>query len=587
MIPQSFIQELLSRVDIVDVVERYVKLRKAGSNYVACCPFHSEKTPSFSVSPAKQFYHCFGCGAHGSAISFVMQYTGMGFPDAVRELAAAAGLVVPEERNVGPRQGKERSASLNDVMARAARFYREQLKASPMAVDYLKRRGLTGEIAARFGIGYAPDGWQNLDRVFPEYRAPELSECGLVIDNEQGRRYDRFRDRVMFPILDGRGQVIGFGGRIISAGEPKYLNSPETPLFDKGRELYGLFQAAAAIRASGAAIVVEGYMDVVALAQHGIANAVATLGTATTSHHVHKLLRLADRVVFCFDGDNAGRKAAWRALEASLDQLADNKAVAFMFLPAEHDPDSFVREVGREEFDRLAGRALPLSDFLLRHLKADIDLASAEGRSRIVHEAKGLLARVTAPVLRLQMVRGVADAARISTAEVEALCGLKPLVRQAALPRSVPRHGPPPISRSLLKIALQKPGWAPGLPLEYIPADREGGVLLRLCAAVDHGELPAGDLGTVIEFFRGSADERLLAEVVSEITDENLDEEALETVFNDALDRLRFAGLAEEIKTLTAKERASGLSGDERLRLAQLLSQKHGITGPASGPGLG
>jgi DNA primase len=586
LIPQSFIQELLARVDIVDVVERYVKLKKAGANYVACCPFHSEKTPSFSVSPSKQFYHCFGCGAHGSAISFVMQYTGMGFPDAVRELASAAGMVVPEQRSAGPRQDKEHGASLAEIMARAARFYRDQLKAGAVAVDYLKRRGLTGEIAARFGIGYAPAGWQNLDQVFADYRAPELLECGLVIENEQGRRYDRFRDRVMFPILDGRGQVIGFGGRILAAGEPKYLNSPETPLFDKGRELYGLFQAAAAIRASGAAIVVEGYMDVVALAQYGIANAVATLGTATTSHHVHKLLRLADRVVFCFDGDAAGRKAAWRALEASLEQLADNKAAAFMFLPPEHDPDSFVRECGRDEFDRLAGRALPLSEFMLRHLKSDVDLTSAEGRSRIVHEAKGLLARVSAPVLRLQMVRGVAEAARISPSEVEALCGLKPLVRQSAASRPLARRGPPPLSRTLLKIALQKPGWAPSLPVESVPADREGDLLSRLCTAVDHGELPAADLGTVLEFFRGSADEPLLNEVVAEITDESLDEEAMEAVFNDAVDRLRRAGLAEEIKILTAKERASGLSAEERLRLTQLLVQKQGIASPAAEPGL-
>ncbi|MGB0126225.1 MAG: DNA primase, partial [Rhodocyclaceae bacterium] len=509
------------------------------------------------------------------------------FVDAVHELASALGMAVPQERSLAPGLDKEHGISLAEVMGRAAKFYREQLKASLTAVDYLKRRGLTGEIAARFGIGYAPDGWQNLDQVFADYRAQELLECGLVIENEQGRRYDRFRDRVMFPILDGRGNVIGFGGRIIGAGEPKYLNSPETPLFDKGRELYGLFQAGAAIRATGAAVVVEGYMDVVALAQHGIANAVATLGTATTSHHVHKLLRLADRVVFCFDGDSAGRKAAWRALESSLDQLADNKSVTFMFLPPEHDPDSFVRELGREEFDRLAARALPLSDFMLRHLKSDIDVASAEGRSHIVHEAKGLLSRVNAPVLRLQMVRGVAELARISPAEVEALCGLKPLVRQALPFRSVPRQGPPPISRTLLKIALQKPGWAPGLPLEYIPADREGSLLQSLCAAVDHGDLPAGDLGTVLEFFRGSADEPLLDEVVTEITDENLDEEALETVFNDALERLRRASLGEEIKTLTAKERSSGLSADERLRLAQLLSQKHGIVGSASGPGLG
>ncbi len=290
MIPQSFIQELLSRVNIVDVVERYVKLKKAGANYVACCPFHTEKTPSFSVSPSKQFYHCFGCGAHGSAIGFVMAYAGLGFVDAVHELAAAAGMPVPVQRREEKAHKAEDGVSLTDVMARAARFYREQLKRSPRAIAYLKGRGLTGEIAARFGIGYAPDGWQNLEQAFPDYRAPQLLETGLVVENEQGRRYDRFRDRIVFPIVDGRGNVIGFGGRVIDTEKaadgtpagPKYLNSPETPLFEKGRELYGLPQARDSIRAHDTVIVVEGYMDVVALAQHGVGGAVATLGTATT-----------------------------------------------------------------------------------------------------------------------------------------------------------------------------------------------------------------------------------------------------------------------------------------------------------------
>lgn len=284
MIPESFVQDLLARIDIVDVVERYVPLKKAGANYSACCPFHSEKTPSFTVSPSKQFYHCFGCGAHGSAIGFLMQHAGIGFIEAIEDLASAAGMQVPHEER--SRAERAKKAPLTELMARAMHFYREQLKAAPKAVDYLKGRGLTGEIAAKFGLGYAPDDWQGLQQTFPDYNDPALVECGLIIVNEQGRRYDRFRDRVMFPILDQRGNVIGFGGRVIGPGEPKYLNSPETPLFEKGRELYGLTQARQAIRDSDTVIVVEGYMDVVALAQHGIGNAVATLGTACTPTHV-------------------------------------------------------------------------------------------------------------------------------------------------------------------------------------------------------------------------------------------------------------------------------------------------------------
>lgn len=593
MIPQSFIQDLLSRIDIVDVVERYVKLKKAGANYVACCPFHSEKTPSFSVSASKQFYHCFGCGAHGSAIGFVMQYAGLGFVDSVRELASAAGIQVPEQRSEERVQAAQRNPSLTELMATAAKFYREQLKSSPSAIDYLRGRGLTGEIAARFGIGYAPDGWQNLDRVFPDYQAAELLEVGLVIESDQGRRYDRFRDRIMFPILDGRGNVIGFGGRVIGAGEPKYLNSPETPLFEKGRELYGLLQAREAIRVSDTVIVVEGYMDVVALAQHGIGNAVATLGTATTGYHTHKLLRQANRVVFCFDGDAAGRKAAWRALDASLEEASDNKALAFMFLPGGHDPDSYVREAGAERFRAEVVRAGSATDFLIQELRARPDLGTREGRSRLLHDIKPIVARVRAPQLRAQLADAgmrLAGLVPNSPREAEAQLGLPALVQSGVsntrlrtnVARASPRRAPQSIARTLLKIVLQKPGWAPGLPHEQMPSDGEGAALLAMCAAVDHGELPAGGLGTVLEFFRGGPHEPLLDEVVSEIASENFDEAAMEAVFNDALEQLRRIGLSQEIAALNAKERAEGLSADERRHLAQLLSQKQSARTQAS-----
>src|SRR5574340_145630 len=399
MIPQSFIQDLLNRRDIVEVVQRYIPLKKAGANYVACCPFHSEKSPSFTVSPTKQFYHCFGCGAHGTAVGFVMEHQGIGFVETVQELARSIGMQPPQQNAVG---GTVRGApELADVLERAARYDRDQLKHSPAAIDYLKQRGLTGEIAARFGLGYAPDGWQNLAAVFPDSQAKELPATGLVIENESGKRYDRFRDRIMFPIQIPRGRVIGFGGRVLGRGEPKYLNSPETPLFEKGRELYGLFQARTAIHSAGRVLVVEGYLDVVALAQHGIDYAVATLGTATTPVHVQTLLRHSDDIVFCFDGDAAGRRAAWRALENSLAQVADGKRLSFLFLPEGEDPDSYVRKAGREGFEQLLRQALPLSEFLLRELSARADLQSQEGRARFLQGAQPLLRQIAAPALAL------------------------------------------------------------------------------------------------------------------------------------------------------------------------------------------
>ncbi|HEX7954121.1 MAG TPA: DNA primase, partial [Burkholderiales bacterium] len=347
MIPQSFIQDLLNRVDIVDVVESYVPLKRSGSNYAARCPFHSEKSPSFTVSPTKQFYHCFGCGAHGTAVGFLMEYGGMGFVDAVKDLAQGIGMKVPEEpRSESAQRKAEQGETLHEVLLRAAQHYRNQLKDAPQAIAYLKKRGLSGDIAKRFGIGYVPDEWQNLATAFSDYDGPMLAAAGLVKSKDDGKRYDVFRSRIMFPIVDVRGNVIGFGGRVLGDGEPKSLNSPETPVFEKGRELYGLYQARRAIRDAGRVVVVEGYMDVVALAQSGVEYAVATLGTATTPLHVQKLLRQADEIVFSFDGDNAGRKAAWRALENSLSQLQDGKQLKFLFLPDGEDPDTYVRKHG-------------------------------------------------------------------------------------------------------------------------------------------------------------------------------------------------------------------------------------------------
>ena len=574
MIPESFVQELLARVDIVDVVERYVPLRKAGANYSACCPFHSEKTPSFTVSPSKQFYHCFGCGAHGSAIGFLMQHAGIGFIEAVEDLAHSVGMQVPK---VSERMQSDRAkkAPLTELMLRAARFYKEQLKASPKAIDYLKGRGLTGEIAARFGLGYAPDDWQGLQQIFPDYNDPALVECGLVIVNDQGRRYDRFRDRVMLPILDPRGNVIGFGGRVLGAGEPKYLNSPETPLFEKGRELYGLVQARQAIRDEDTVIVVEGYLDVVALAQHDIGNAVATLGTATTPNHVHKLLRQASKIVFCFDGDSAGRKAAWRALEASLDQLADDKAVGFLFLPSEHDPDSFVRTEGAEAYRALVRHPTTLTEFLLRELKTSVDLSTAEGRARLVHEAKPHLLKLSAPILRVQLTKAVAEAAALTQGEVEAQCGIKPPAKgYGSRPAPPPRRRSIEISlaKTLLEAVLRRPGRAARLPLDLVGGDRQDEMALHAIAnAIDHGELPAGNLGLLIEHFRGTAFETTLAEAAGRIAAEDIDEGEEDAVFQDAVERLRAAALKADIEELTAKRT---LTAEQQVELARLLTAK-------------
>ena len=434
MIPQSFIQELLTRVDIVDVVGRSVKLKKAGANYQGLCPFHNEKTPSFSVSPTKQFYHCFGCGAHGSSINFLMEHFGMGFVEAVHELARDAGLTVPEDNSREGRDAAQKASqqlALSQWMDRAATYYRLRLKETPAAIQYLKDRGVSGETAKRFGLGYAPAGWRNLEGVLPDYAAEDAERAGLVIAGDEGRRYDRFRERVMFPIRNPRGQIIGFGGRVMGAGEPKYLNSPEGPLFSKGHELYGLYEAREGIRETGRVLVVEGYMDVVMLHQYGCTYAVATLGTATTAVHITKLLRQADRIVFAFDGDSAGRRAAWRALENALPVLSDTKQLDFLFLPPEHDPDSFVREEGLEAFEALVRDALPLSSFLLKELASRGDITTPEGRARMQAELKPLVLQMPDIALRTQILVDMAGRLGLHTEELASYVGLQ-LARPAA-----------------------------------------------------------------------------------------------------------------------------------------------------------
>lgn len=522
MIPHTFLQDLLNRVDIVDVVGRYVQLKKGGANFMGLCPFHNEKSPSFTVSPTKQFYHCFGCGAHGTAIGFLMEHTGLTFPEVVQDLAQGVGLTVPQQEpspsyrggggSVESAPSKAVSVALTEVMQIASDFYRKQLRGAPNAIAYLKKRGLTGEIAQRFGLGYAPDGWQNLEAAFPDYRNENLVESGLVIVSEktdsqgQARRYDRFRERVMFSIRNMKGNVIGFGGRVLDGGEPKYLNSPETPLFSKGSELYGLFEARLAIRELGYALVVEGYMDVVALTQLGFANAVATLGTACTPIHVQKLFRQTDSVVFSFDGDSAGRRAARRALEAALPHAADSRTIKFLFLPKEHDPDSYIREFGTDGFGEQVDRAMPLSQFLLNEVLNDKELEQPEGRAKALFDAKPLLQALPANVLRVQILHMLADRLSMPFTEIAALCDIDSraaTVACATVPKSERRRVTGQEQRALRNLVMY-PGIGVSLDQE---SER------TLVTITEHGELFSEVIGHAREL-GGAAEFQLLSDIL-------------------------------------------------------------------------
>ena len=581
MIPQSFIQDLLNRVDIVGVVERYVPLRRAGANYVACCPFHSEKTPSFTVSQSKQFYHCFGCGAHGTAVGFVMEYTGAGFVEAVKELAQSAGLQVPQVTGERPRGKSEEGEDLYAVMLKAARYYRQQLRNAPRAIDYLKHRGLSGEIAKHFGIGYAPDGWQNLRAAFADYDAKTLVAAGLVIETDEGRRYDRFRDRIMFPIVDRRGNIVGFGGRVLDQGEPKYLNSPETVLFEKGRELYGLYQGRRAIRDAGRVVVVEGYMDVVALAQSGIGYAVATLGTATTPAHVALLLRQAEEIVFCFDGDEAGRRAAWRALEHSLEQLVDGKQLAFLFLPQGEDPDTYVRTRGKDALEKLLGDALPLSQFMLRELSSQVDLKTPEGRARLLRDARPLVTQIKARLLGRMIRQALAQAAGITVQD---------LTREYGVRESRPTQAPPPRTatapvrtpaRKAIELLMLRPDLhaladrkdlvaahaAPNMKPEEIS------LLDALLAA--YGESTTTNAG---EYFRGSPLEKLVREIevaLLERPEASFREDELTEQFRHEWENLK-AAIGEVLRTARRKffQDKQNLSPEEQSEYKALLQPR-------------
>ncbi|PSJ16035.1 DNA primase [Nitrosomonas supralitoralis] len=597
MIPQPFIHELLNRVDIVDTIDRHVPLKKAGANFVACCPFHSEKTPSFTVSQPKQFYHCFGCGAHGNVISFLMEYSGLSFVDAVNDLASYVGMQLPIQQTDMPSSSVVPDDSANyfandhyisnpeissqdllNVMQVATRFYREQLKISEKAVAYLKMRGLSGKTAARFAIGYAPTGWQNLELVFSDYRSEKtrnlLVQAGLVVVGNEAKQYDRFRNRIMFPILNQKGQIIGFGGRVLDDEEPKYLNSPETILFEKGRELYNFFSARRAIREADCALVVEGYMDAISLSQHGIDYVVASLGTATTSFHLQKLLRQTDQIIFCFDGDKAGRKAAWRALENSLALLTDGKFMSFLFLPEGLDPDSYVKRNGKESFEEQLKQSIPLSEFLFKELCSRINIQTSEGRAKLVNDAKPLLQRVTAPALLLILLRRLAELSGLSQSEVEELLQIKPSYKKYTV-KKILRKQPVTPYRWLIMMLLHNPSYINRIDRSLLSGEKENSeeisaleTLIELFDKYPHLTNSETQVSTIVVYLQDSSHRTLLENIESETLKWN-DINALEKEFLGALEILQQAQRKKRITELYSKS-LNMLTDDEKRELQQL-----------------
>ena len=580
--PPGFLDELRARLSLSDIVGRKVSLkRRSGAEYAGLCPFHNEKTPSFTVNDKKGFFYCFGCHEKGSAIDFVMKTEGLSFPETVEKLAREVNLPVPVA-TPAERERADRAATLQQVVEMAAVWFQKQLRlpVGRQGLDYLRGRGLSDATIDDFRLGFAPDSRDGLIAALKRENVPieKIVEAGLAIQPEDRREpYDRFRGRVMFVINDRRGRAIAFGGRVMGAGEPKYLNSPETPLFHKGANLYCLDRARQAATKDQPVIVAEGYMDVIALQGAGFTGAVAPLGTALTEGQLGELWKLADEPYLCFDGDNAGRKAAARALEASLEQVADNKTVAFLFLPPEDDPDSYIRTHGAEAFRKLARQAMPLTDFLMQELKAGKDLASAEGRSQLVHAAKPLLGRLQAPLLRLQLAKLLAQASGFSQSEIESLCELPAVVRKTA-PARTPRGAPSPIARKLLRLIVQQPGLAARLTADLIPdGQAETDALEALVSAVAEGGLSGEGFGMVLEHFRGTTHEGLISEVLTELIEQEFDEESIEAVFADTVERLRQAVVRSEIEALNAKHKSVGLAPEEVRRLQQLLAQKQPV----------
>ncbi len=568
-IPQQFIDDLLSRIDIVDVINRRVPLKRAGSEYKACCPFHDEKTPSFTVSQSKQFYYCFGCGSHGTAIGFLMDYDGLSFPDSIEELASSIGVEVPRDQHT--HQGPD-NRPIYAVLEQAAQFFSQALRTHPQAkqaVDYLQNRGLSGELASRFRIGYAPPGWDNLLQELgnQENGRQRLRDAGLISEPD-GKCYDRFRNRIMFPILDSRGRVVGFGGRVIDDSDnPKYLNSPETPVFHKGKELYGLYDARKSNRQLNSLLVVEGYMDVIALSQFEVTNAVATLGTATTDEHLEKLFRAAPEVIFCFDGDRAGKEAAWKALVTSLPHLRDGRQAGFMFLPDGEDPDSLIRAIGTEAFTQSMGNAESASDFLFNHLMAEVDMRTLDGRARLVNLAKPYLESLPAGVFRNMM-----------TQHLESLAGTRQLnMPSADTGRPAPRkkHIQPgtmrPIHRAI-SLLLQHPELSkqPDLPEAWQQTKDKGSeILLTLLETL--WENPHLNTAALVEHWQEPDIRRHLGNLATMELDLFDDQE---DQFRGALEKLSRHAQESELAGIRNTLRPSDLTEEEKARLRALYNTK-------------
>jgi len=576
LIPQDFIDDLIARADIVEVVGRRVQLKKAGREFKACCPFHDEKTPSFTVSPGKGFYHCFGCGAHGTAIGFLMEYDHMDFVEAIESLAHSMGVDVPRNESDKPARRYDELFSLLDTVSR---HYQACLKDASNAVEYVKNRGIDGSTAKRFGIGYAPDGWSNvLDKFGKSPEAVErLLATGLIIAKDNGQYYDRFRDRIIFPIRDARGRTIGFGGRIMGDGEPKYLNSPETVLFHKGRELYGLYEARQALRHIDQLVVVEGYMDAVALARHGIDFAVATLGTATTSEHLNRLFRMTDNVCFAFDGDRAGRKAAWRALENALPQIREGRQVRFLFLPEGHDPDSYVNEFGTDAFLSALDQGVALSAFLIQELSSQVDMTTIDGRARLAELARPLVSKVPPGVYRELLVDSLAESVGLTAAKLEKMLGDAGSQRPGAAhtPPSQRRGhrqhgvGQPSVVRHAISLVLNHPAAGQKADAEKIAGiGRRGADLLQSLIETVQEE-PTITTAGLLERYRHDEQGRHLGKLAAiELPDDEDFDAAAELA--ECLDLLAQAGRKERVDFLIEKQRVSGLSEDEKSELRQL-----------------
>ncbi|MEM9403762.1 MAG: DNA primase [Pseudomonadota bacterium] len=571
-IPQEFIDDLVARADIVEVVGRRVELKRAGKEFKACCPFHDEKTPSFYVNPAKGFYHCFGCGAHGTAVGFLMEYDHLDFPDAIEALASSMGLEVPRDESNRPAR---RYDDLFELMSAVSKHWQATLPDHPAAVDYLKGRQVDGATAKRYGIGYAPDAWSNVIDKFGQ--SPEklelLSAAGLVSQNDSGRQYDKFRDRIMFPIRDSRGRTIAFGGRAMGDNGPKYLNSPETVLFHKGRELYGLFEARQALRNIERLVVVEGYMDVVALARNGIQFAVATLGTATTADHLNLLFRLTDKVDFCFDGDRAGRKAAWRAMETALPLIRDGRQVHFVFLPDGHDPDTYVNEHGTQAFVDLLDNGMAMSDYLIEDLATQVDLETVDGRARLAELAKPLLGRVTTGVYRELLLQSLADKVGLSAAKLDSM--IKPSApskraESASVRRATPSGKGPSVVRRAITLLLNHPRSGQALDANRLDGvDRPGVDLLVRLIETTQSE-PTISTAGLLERWRHDEQGRHLGKLAATELPDDHDFDP-ETELVACITQLETAGRKDRIDLLIKKQRVEPLSDDEKAELRGLM----------------